>query len=112
MRHHDRARPKLPHPDEVPGLEAVADALRRAERLTMEGVPFDVCIRNDDEILASTTLASYAQLKRFARGMAELGYMAELLGERGCDVMFVPRGNVRDIFDDGVAPESARTPLA
>jgi hypothetical protein len=63
-----------------------------------------VCIGNaDGRLIAAEHLDSYNQVKVFSREMAKLGYQASIAGvpRQGCDVVYLPRTEARDIFDDG-----------
>jgi hypothetical protein len=100
-------------PGDIPGLEAVEQALRRAEKSDGVGPMFTVCVCDaSGKLLAGATLAGFDQVKLFGRAMVRLGYGADIRGDArmGCDVMFVPRDSVRDIFDDG-EPITSPSPL-
>lgn len=99
--------PIHPHPRQVPGLEEVARALEKAEHGDASGPSFDVCVCNDRrQIVAGAKLASFDRVKRFSRYMHRLGYEADILASRtpGCDVLYIPADNPRDVFDDGFSP--------
>jgi hypothetical protein len=98
----------------MPGLEAVEQALRRAERYDPAGPSFMVCVCDAaGKIVAGASLVGFDQVKRFGREMVKIGYAADITGEahQGCDVTFTPSDAVRDIFDDG-SPITSPIPLA
>lgn len=103
----------FPHPKDVPGLEAVEQALRRAVAVAASGPVFRVCVCSaQEEIVAVASVEGFDQLKRFSREMARHGYAARILGQAGigCDVNYTPRAGARDIFDDG-EPLTGPAPL-
>ncbi|MDB5858188.1 MAG: hypothetical protein JWQ76_1877 [Ramlibacter sp.] len=98
----------LPGFDAVPGLERVAEAYRKSERADEGGPGFTVCVSNGEgALVAAEHLGSYNQVKAFSRAMAKIGYQASIAGgpRQGCDVVYTPRPQARDIFDDG-GPQS------
>ena len=98
--------PGYPQPKDVPGLEHVASALERAERMDAEGPPFELCICDPTgAILAAASVRGFDRVKAFSREMARLGFAARIVGDThtGCDVAYVRADNVRDIFDDGAS---------
>ena len=97
-------RATLPAFDAIPGFEPLSAALRKALRAEGSGPSFLVCIANDEgTLVAAEHLDSYNQMKVFSREMAKLGYQASITGapRHGCDVVYLPRSQARDIFDDG-----------
>ena len=101
-------RAVLPGFDAVPGLEGAVAALRKAMRAEGSGPAFMVCIGNaQGTLIAAEHLDSYNQVKVFSREMAKLGYQASITGapRHGCDVVYLPQAQARDIFDDG-GPQS------
>jgi hypothetical protein len=97
-------RAVLPGFDAIPGLEGAVAALRKAMRAEGSGPAFMVCIGNGEgSLIAAEHLDSYNQVKVFSREMAKLGYQASIAGvpRQGCDVVYLPRPQARDIFDDG-----------
>jgi hypothetical protein len=101
-------RAVLPGFDAIPGLEGAVAALRKALRAEGSGPAFVVCIANaEGTLIAAEHLDSYNQVKVFSREMAKLGYQASITGQprQGCDVVYLPHSQARDIFDDG-GPQS------
>ncbi|MCG2594464.1 hypothetical protein LZ009_16930 [Ramlibacter sp. XY19] len=97
-------RAVLPGFDAIPGLEGAVAALRKAMRAEGSGPAFVVCIGNaEGDLIAAEHLDSYNQVKVFSREMAKLGYQASITAaaRQGCDVVYLPRTQARDIFDDG-----------
>jgi hypothetical protein len=86
----------LPLPELVPALRDVAAAFRRVRRAAQPGPGFriGICDRAG-QVVASATLPSAAQVQRFARAMADLGYADVTATARadlqGWHVLFVPQ---------------------
>ena len=98
------SRAVLPGFDAIPGLEGAAAAMRKALRTEGSGPAFVVCVGNaEGSLIAAEHLDSYNQVKVFSREMAKLGYQASISGapRHACDVVYIPRKQARDIFDDG-----------
>lgn len=93
-----------PTPDQVPGLEHVADAWRRVQRVRGSGVhefKVGICDRQE-QLVSCVQLDSFDQVKSFGSRLAELGYSATIPSTDeidGCDVIFMPKAAVRDLLD-------------
>jgi hypothetical protein len=99
---------RLPLPENIAGLRAVADAWQKALRIAGSGPAFTVGICDDQgHLVAGGTLQNYNQVQKFSREMSRLGYTGLIAGAvseaemQGCDVIYTPDDDARDIFDDG-----------
>lgn len=85
---------QFPTPDMIPGLEQVAAALLKAQRILGQDNPFVVGICDQSgRTVASATLDSYLQLRKFSSEMEKLGFralgMSRATDMDGCDLLFV-----------------------